>query len=59
VETHFAFDWDPKKAALNRRKHRISFEEARTVFSGPAILTVRDTGCAEFGEGPGDLGTRC
>lgn len=26
------FEWDPSKAALNLRKHRISFEEAKTVF---------------------------
>jgi hypothetical protein len=25
-------DWDPRKAAANRRKHGVSFEEARTVF---------------------------
>ena len=27
------FEWDPKKAASNLRKHGISFEEAGTVFS--------------------------
>ncbi|MFT7724339.1 MAG: BrnT family toxin [Roseateles sp.] len=26
------FEWDPAKAAANLRKHRISFEEAKTVF---------------------------
>ena len=26
------FDWDKSKAALNRRKHGVSFEEAQTVF---------------------------
>ena len=26
------FEWDPKKAASNERKHGVSFEEARTVF---------------------------
>jgi uncharacterized protein len=26
------FDWDPRKAAANLRKHGVSFEEARTVF---------------------------
>ncbi len=26
------FDWDPKKAASNEKKHGVSFEEARTVF---------------------------
>ncbi|MBI5837483.1 MAG: BrnT family toxin [Candidatus Eisenbacteria bacterium] len=27
------FEWDPHKAAENRRKHGISFDEAETVFS--------------------------
>jgi uncharacterized DUF497 family protein len=26
------FGWDPHKAAANRRKHGVSFEEARTCF---------------------------
>jgi len=26
------FEWDPRKAAANRKKHRLSFEEALTVF---------------------------
>ncbi len=26
------FEWDPAKAASNRRKHGVSFEEARAVF---------------------------
>jgi uncharacterized protein len=26
------FDWDPRKAQSNRRKHGVSFEEAVTVF---------------------------
>ena len=27
------FEWDPKKAANNLRKHGVSFEEAATVFN--------------------------
>ena len=26
------FEWDPKQAAANLRKHRVSFEEAQTAF---------------------------
>ena len=26
------FEWDKEKAALNRKKHVVSFEEAQTVF---------------------------
>ena len=26
------FEWDPKKAEVNLKKHKVSFEEATTVF---------------------------
>ena len=29
------FEWDPRKAASNRAKHRISFDEAVTAFGDP------------------------
>jgi uncharacterized DUF497 family protein len=28
----FRFEWDKKKASSNKKKHGVSFEEARTVF---------------------------
>ncbi len=36
------FAWDEKKAATNRRKHGISFEEATTVFGDPLSDTFPD-----------------
>jgi len=36
------FEWDPRKAAQNRRKHRVSFHEAATVFGDPLSLTYYD-----------------
>jgi hypothetical protein len=36
------FEWDPKKAALNRRKHTVSFNEAATVFGDILSTTVPD-----------------
>ena len=36
------FEWDPGKAAQNRRKHRVSFHEAATVFGDPLTLTYQD-----------------
>lgn len=36
------FEWDLDKAALNRRKHRVGFEEASTVFGDPLAITFRD-----------------
>jgi uncharacterized DUF497 family protein len=36
------FEWDPAKARRNRRKHRVSFQEAATVFGDPLALTYPD-----------------
>jgi uncharacterized protein len=36
------YEWDPSKAAANERKHRISFDEARTVFLDPLAETFDD-----------------
>jgi len=36
------FEWDPRKATHNRRKHGISFHEAATVFGDPLALTYHD-----------------
>lgn len=36
------FEWDPTKARSNRRKHRVSFDEASTVFRDPFALTFDD-----------------
>jgi uncharacterized DUF497 family protein len=37
-----AFEWDEKKNQENIRKHRISFEEAETVFSDEHALLIDD-----------------
>jgi uncharacterized DUF497 family protein len=36
------YEWDAGKAAANHRKHRVSFEEAASVFLDPAALTFAD-----------------
>ena len=36
------YEWDPKKAEANRRKHGVSFEEAATVFQDVNALTFED-----------------
>jgi len=36
------FEWDANKAALNVRKHGISFETAVAAFSDPFVLTTFD-----------------
>jgi uncharacterized DUF497 family protein len=36
------YEWDPVKAAANIKKHRVTFEEAASVFLDPAALTFWD-----------------
>ncbi len=36
------FEWDPEKARRNYRKHKVSFEEAVTVFYDPLSATFDD-----------------
>lgn len=36
------FEWDSAKAAKNLRKHRVSFEEASTIFYDPLAATGAD-----------------
>jgi uncharacterized protein len=36
------FEWDPKKAKSNVKKHGVSFEEAVTVFYDPLSATFDD-----------------
>ena len=36
------FEWDTRKAAVNRTKHGVSFEEAATVFGDPQALDGPD-----------------
>lgn len=36
------FEWDPRKAAANARKHRVTFDEAMTVFGDWESITVID-----------------
>lgn len=36
------FDWDENKAASNLSKHRVSFEEVKTVFNDPLYVDFYD-----------------
>jgi uncharacterized DUF497 family protein len=36
------FEWDPKKAKTNLKKHGVSFEEGVTVFYDPLSATFND-----------------
>lgn len=41
------FEWDRRKAASNRRKHDVGFEEASTAFGDPFSITIPDPGHSE------------
>jgi uncharacterized protein len=41
------FEWDTRKAAVNRAKHGVSFEEAGTVFGDPDALDGPDLSHSE------------
>jgi hypothetical protein len=36
------FEWDPKKARLNLKRHGVSFDEASTAFRDPLSQTIED-----------------
>lgn len=37
-----SFEWDPRKASSNARKHGVSFDEAKTVFHDEQALVIPD-----------------
>ena len=37
------FEWDEEKEKSNLKKHRVSFEEATTVFIDPFSMTIPDS----------------
>ena len=36
------FEWDENKAEANFKKHKVGFEEAKTIFNDPLLLTFPD-----------------
>jgi hypothetical protein len=38
----YIFEWDPGKATQNARRHRVTFDEASTVFGDPLALLMPD-----------------
>jgi uncharacterized DUF497 family protein len=38
----FEFDWDPAKAASNRHKHGVTFDNAMGIFNDPLALSLLD-----------------
>jgi hypothetical protein len=42
IVANLRFDWDARKNGVNKRKHGVSFEEARTVFYDDRALLIKD-----------------
>jgi uncharacterized DUF497 family protein len=40
--TQLHFEWDEKKSASNKKKHGVSFEEAKSVFHDPNARLIGD-----------------
>ena len=51
------FEWDEKKADRNRKSHRVSFEEAKTVFNDPLLITYPDEFHSDYEERLLSIGT--
>jgi uncharacterized DUF497 family protein len=50
------FEWDEEKARGNIRKHRVSFDEGKTVFNDPCAITISDPDHSEKEDRFIDLG---
>ena len=37
------FEWDEVKATANSKKHKITFDEGKTIFNDPFLLTFPDS----------------
>jgi uncharacterized protein len=46
----FTFEWDEEKAENNFSKHKVSFEEGKTIFNDPLLFTFPDDGSSETEE---------
>jgi len=53
----FNFEWDEEKAKANLKKHKVSFDEAATVFSDPFSITILDPDHSVGEERYIDIGT--
>ena len=47
---YLKFEWDENKNSINKSKHNISFEEAKTVFYGEQALVIDDPDHSELEE---------
>lgn len=50
------FEWDEDKAEINLEKHKIGFEEAKSVFGDPFSITIDDPDHSETEQRLIDIG---
>jgi uncharacterized DUF497 family protein len=48
--TYIRFDYDPRKAAINLRKHGVSFDEAITSFFDTSMISMPDPAHSAAGD---------
>jgi uncharacterized DUF497 family protein len=41
-DMEIVFEWDARKSHINLEKHKVSFDEAKTVFHDPLLVTFSD-----------------
>ncbi len=44
------FDWNENKARKNLKNHKISFQEAKTIFNDPMLITFDDDDHSDYEE---------
>jgi hypothetical protein len=45
-----AFEWDESKARENLKKHKVDFDEGKTIFNDPLLFTFPDIGTSDAEE---------
>ena len=50
------FEWDEVKARQNLKRHKVSFDEGKTIFNDPFLLTYPDIDSSEAEERYIDIG---
>jgi len=54
---NLTFEWDDEKTKSNFNKHKVSFDEGKSIFNDPLLLTFPDVEHSEFEERSINIGT--
>jgi uncharacterized protein len=50
INMSLIFEWDTDKARINLTRHKVSFEEAKTLFNDPLLVTFLDENHSDIEE---------